>query len=123
MNYREGWNHTVGNRIIWESYVKEVTRNFIVFNDGQTPGEVEVDLSYDRADVALFAVREFMSTWQFQLASGPVKEKFVGRLRTLEASQGQTLPEGYPTIEDAALQELQNNIGNQNIPQGVTPEE
>lgn len=114
MSYREGWNYPVGNRGVWDNYIKAVLLNLIMFNDGTTVGELPFEQdgqgvifnpNFDKAEVHLMAVEDFVSGPEFALASPEIQDAFFERIATLKAELGQTVPPQAPTIDQAAIQQ------------------
>lgn len=108
MNYRDGWGYPVGHRDVWENYVKAVLVNLIMFNDGETPGELPQGVYFnetaDKPEVHLRALEEFIAGPEFALASTEVQDAFNERWRLLQSRLGNLLPEGMPHLEQAAMQ-------------------
>lgn len=111
MNYKEDWNFPVGNRGVWENYVKAVMWNLILFNDGISPGETPFKSTFnihiDKPEIFLMAIEDFVAGAEFALASIPVQTVFTERIIELRSRLGQTLPQGLPTPDLAATQSAQ----------------
>ncbi len=114
MNYRENWDFPIGNRSVWENYVKAVLMNLILFNDGQTPGilpgaregapnGVFYSESSDKPEVHLLAMEDFMAGPEFALASDAVLDAFFERQQNAKMRVSPMLPQGAPTQLQAAM--------------------
>jgi len=110
LNYKEGWNFPLGNRSVWEQYVKAVFQNLVLFNDGQTPGQFPVEgggppflTNIDKAEVHLLAIEDFTSGPEFALASAEVITAFNNRVMFIKSrGLGISLPPQAPQITDIA---------------------
>lgn len=113
MNYREGWDFPIGNRSVWENYVKAVMFNLILFNDGIKPGVLPgaregaphgifFNESCDKPEVHLLAMEDFMAGPEFALASDAVLDAFYERQTTMKQRVQSPLPAGAPTLMQAA---------------------
>ena len=118
LNYKEGWDYPIGNRAVWENYVKAVLVNLIMFNDGETPGElpsaapaagilgVTFHEAADKPEVHLLAIEDFIAGPEFSLASPAVQNAFLTRIVEVRARMGNVLPSQMPPIEQAAVESL-----------------
>ncbi len=111
MNYENGWDFPIGNKAVWENYVKAVLWNLIMFNDGIVPGEPPdrafFDPICDIPEVHMMAVEDFISGPEFALASPAVHEAFRIRVTDLKGRLGMLVPDQLPTIDQAAALSLQ----------------
>lgn len=116
MNYREGWDYPIGSRSVWENYVKAVLTNLTLFNDGETPGElpgadrqsgslgVFFNARYDKPEVHLLAIDEFVSGPEFALASVAVRQAFQDRVDEIRQHVGMAIPPQLPPLADFGQQ-------------------
>jgi hypothetical protein len=122
LNYQESWDYPIGNRGVWENYVKAVLYNIIMFGDGETPGQPPWDAIFsetaDKPEVHLMAVEDFTASPEFMLSSAAVQNAFFERMNELRARVGQKLPEGLPSIDQAAL--MAGAQGNGRMQMGAT---
>lgn len=118
LNYKEGWDYPIGNRAVWENYVKAVLVNLIMFNDGESVGElpgaskaagilgVMFHEAADKPEVHLLAIEDFIAGPEFSLASPAVQDAFLRRIVEIRARMGNVLPPQMPPIEQAAVESL-----------------
>ncbi len=136
LNYKEGWDYPVDNKVVYEQYVKAVLYNLILFNDGETPGELpyarpalkELGVYFlemiDKPEIHELAIEDFVSGPEVALATIPVQTAFINRLKDVKIRMGRELPEGMPTLEQAAAdsaarkQATQQQGAQGNAPQG-----
>ncbi len=107
LNYQENWNFPIGNRAVYENYVRAVLLNLVMFNDGRQlgtpPGGVYFLEHADKPEVHLHAVQEFIAGPQFGLSAQPIQDAFHERVNTLKTAMGQVVPPALGGIEDAAV--------------------
>lgn len=93
----------LGNDSEWENYRMATLRNVILFNDGETPGELDSSIGpsdYDNPEVQLMVVQRLMASPEFALASTLVQDKFEELVKHLRAMGGQYPEEMvYPEAE------------------------
>jgi hypothetical protein len=93
----------VGNEAEWQNWRRAVMNNILVWNDGQSPGQVAVN-DYDMHDIHIRVLQAFMARPEFYAASEEVRQKFTDLLLAHQSRMA-TFPEQLPYPEDAALQE------------------
>jgi hypothetical protein len=77
LNEREGLGFPVVSRGDWEAYRKATVQKILLFNDGESPGTVIGGVEYDRPDIMLMVLGEFMTSIEFSVASPEVKNAFI----------------------------------------------
>ncbi len=88
----------------WENYRMAMLRNLIVFNDGETPGELPQGLQpseYDIPDVHLMVLTRLASSPEFALASTAVQESISKLIEHYQGGAGK-FPEELPYPEEEA---------------------
>jgi len=86
----------------WQNYRTAVLRNILVFNDGETPGDLGPGLSpseFDNPEVHLMVLHRFMASPEFSLASTPVQDKFRTMVEIYRGNRGD-LPDQFPHAEE-----------------------
>jgi hypothetical protein len=89
LNEKKGWGFPILGRSDWEAWRKATLTKIILFNDGRTPKKVKGGVEYDRADIMLYVLNEFMGSVEFSVASDPVKEAFIEFRNAFMQEQGQ----------------------------------
>jgi hypothetical protein len=114
LNYKEGWDYPIGNRAVWENYVKAVLLNLIMFNDGEKLGEmpgantaagiqgVYFHEAADKPEVHLLAIEDFIAGPEFALASVEVQNAFEERVSEIKSRLNMKIPDQFPSIDQAA---------------------
>lgn len=104
LNYKNNWGFPIGQQSVWNTYCKVVLQNIILFNDGITPTDITYAPGlYDKPEVALLAIEDFVSQMEFSLAHKDVQDKFGTRYMAYKMAAGTgVLPPGAPTIDMAA---------------------
>lgn len=96
----------------WQNYRTAILRNILLFNDGETPGDLgEAGLApsdYDIPEIHLLVIHRLMSSPEFGLASTEVQEKFGDLLGHFHSLAG-SLPEQMEHPEEMA-QMLQEEV-------------
>ena len=107
LNYKNGWGYPIGNQGVWENYVRAVLINLILFNDGEKPGELPFNSffnpRFDKAEVHMLAIEDFVASSVFGLASEEVQNAFYVRMNQIaEESAVGGYPEGLQSPEQLA---------------------
>jgi len=102
LNEKEGWGFPLLDRTDWEAYRKAVVMKILLFNDGETPGEVVGGESSDRPEIMLQVLQELMGSVEFMAASVPVREAFIELKQVYEGLLGQ-FPDQLPQPPGAGL--------------------
>jgi len=77
LNEKEGWGYPIGNRSDWEAWRKAVLQKILLYNDGETPGQIIGGSEYDRPDIVLPVIEEMTSSVEFMVASEDVRNAFI----------------------------------------------
>lgn len=101
INYREDLGFPLDDTQKIESYRKAVYHNILLFNDGETPGEVHPNLIADDPMIHLRAVTAFTSRLEFAMAKPAVKNAFADLIKLLQSLIGQ-FPSQLPPMEALA---------------------
>ena len=85
------------------SYEKCVRNIIILFNDGETPGEITRTPETNNPVIDGMVLEEFMQSFAFSMASPEVQDSFTAWYNDLQAQGGAVLPEGYMPPDEMAL--------------------
>lgn len=95
----------VANEAEWESYRQSVLNNIILFNDGETPGEITMG-EHEMHMMHLQRLTSFMSKPEYQLASPEVRRAFEKALEARrQMMQVGAFPDQLPNPEDLEEEE------------------
>jgi len=111
----KGLDIPVGDEVSWQNYRRAKLENLSLFGDGETPGEVTVS-ERDMHMKHLNVLDAFMARPEFYAASKAVRDKFIEHYEEHKIVGLGVMPEGMPSMEDAAEMEMQP-------PQGEIPQQ
>jgi hypothetical protein len=101
---KKGMELPVGNEAEWQNYRRAVMENIVLFGDGETPGEVIVDI-LDMHDVHLRVLQPFRAKPEFFLASPEVRQAINDHYEFHISMLAQSMPDEAPYPEDAAVEQ------------------
>ena len=122
----EGLDLPLPNDTEWQNYRMAIIRNIILFNDGETPGELPENLvlsEYDNPQIHLTVINRLMASPEFALSSEQVQNAFGDLIEKVQDRAGQ-YPEQMGHPEELAEQEMQMGPGvgpATEVPAGMTP--
>ena len=111
--YKENLDIPIGNRAEIENRRKAILATVLLFNDGKTPGRIEMNHPLaDNPAIFLLVLDEFMATVEFSLAAPPVQAAFR-EMKTYFQGQTAQFPQQLPYPEEApqAAQEEAAGMG------------
>lgn len=98
---KRGLELPAGNEPEWQNYRRAMMENIILFSDGQSPGEVIVDM-FDLHAVHLRVLQAFMARPEFYAATPEVRDVFKKHYAAHLEGIGNTMPDQAPYPEEAA---------------------
>lgn len=100
---REGIDMAVDTGLIRAAYTTIVSQILRLFNDGETPGRIIETPHLARPDIQLRILDEFMAGPEIRQADVAIQNAFIEYRQFLLEHLTVVLPEGVPTLDDAAL--------------------
>lgn len=100
-NYSDNRGMQVGMDEVVHEWRKAMYRNILQFNDGKTPGQVQVDVD-DNHVIQIKVIKRFMARLEFELATPAVQEAFKRRLSFHQQGMA-NWPEGVPNPEEMQM--------------------
>lgn len=92
--------------VVWQNYRMAILRNIVLFNDGESPGDINEMLpglqpsEYDIPEIHLMVVHRLMASPEFALASKAVQDAFDRLVQQYQDQAGRQPEElGYPEDE------------------------
>jgi len=107
----------VGSEAEWQNWRRAVMNNIILFGDGQTPGQVEVN-DHDLHEIHIRVITAFMARPEFYAASPQVRQKFTDLLLARQDRLA-GFPEQLPYPEEGAIEQEAMNRMNPGMGPGV----
>ncbi len=102
LNFQKNWGLPIADRSKWEAFRKAVYLKILLFNDGETPGEIPFNVEADDPEVTLLVIKSLMSSLEFLFASDTVRTAFEEWKMTVELGAGARYPQNLPMPEENA---------------------
>jgi len=93
------WSLTA-DRTAYGSIVEQIVR---LFGDGESPGEIEVNMHFARPALQLEVLDAFLAGSEMRGASVEVQESFIDFRTLLQQYMGNVLPESVPSAMELAM--------------------
>jgi hypothetical protein len=101
INEREGLGWDIRDKTAWETYRSTMLGIMLLYGDGETPGDWIGSPGYERDDLVLRLLHEFMASPEFRVASSMVKNAVIA-VRDEYAKKLGMYPDQMPGVEEMA---------------------
>jgi len=98
----EGWDLAMWMDTEIAGHQSGIRNILTLYNDGITPGELEENPNYVRADIQQMLVDSFIGSYKMKVASVDVQNEFIAYREFLIQQNGRTIPAPY-SPDDAAV--------------------